>query len=237
MFIDLHTHTIASGHGSTDTINDLAREASLRHIQLLGISDHAPAILNAAKPSYFRSLKYAPRKRFSVPLLFGAEVNIIHQDGSLDLDPSTLSYLDYTIASLHPQCLSPGTVEENTRSYINAMKNPQINIIGHPDDPRYPVDYVALVKAAKKYHVLLEVNESSLSPVGYRGDAVSSYEIFLPLCIRFQAPILIGSDSHGKEQIGHSFHAEKLLTALHFPNELILNYHPGILQSYLNKQI
>ena len=36
------------------------------------------------------------------------------------------------------------------------------------DDTKYPVDYEALAKAAKKYHVLLEINNGSLSPDGYR---------------------------------------------------------------------
>lgn len=234
MLIDLHTHTIASGHGSADTITDMAKEASLRHLHLLGISDHAPAITGAARASYFRSLKRAPRRRFHIPLLFGAEINIISYEGDLDLDEETLSCLDYGIASLHPPCLKPGSRDENTKSYINAMKNPHVTIIGHPDDVRYCVDYEAVVRAAKDSHVLLEVNESSLSPSSYRKNAVSCYRALLPLCIHFQVPILIGSDSHGKARIGDSFHAEQLLAELHFPDALIMNNHPDILQSYLH---
>lgn len=234
MLIDLHTHTIASGHGTTDTINEMAKEASLRHLTLLGISDHAPAIVGSAKASYFRSLKHAPRKRFSLPILFGAEVNIIDYNGALDLDNDTLSCLDYGIASLHPPCLRPGTKEENTNSYIGAMKNPYVTIIGHPDDSRYPIDYEALVRAAKQYHVLLEVNESSLSPTGYRGNAAACYQILLPLCARFQVPILIGSDSHGKRHIGDSSFAEQLLADLSFPRELIMNDYPDKLKCYFH---
>lgn len=234
MFIDLHTHTIASGHGSADTVTDMAREASLRRIQLLGISDHAPAISGAAKASYFRSLKDAPRKRFSVPLLFGAELNIISYSGALDLDDKTLSCLDYAIASLHPPCLKPGTREENTNAYINAMKNPHVAIIGHPDDARYPIDYDALAEAAKTHRVLLEVNESSLSPSGYRGNAASCYLSLLPRCARLQVPILIGSDSHGKRHIGESSHAERLLKQIAFPDSLIMNHHPDRLNAYIN---
>ena len=234
MLIDLRTHTIASGHGSTDTINDMAKEASLRRLHLLGISDHAPAITGAARASYFRSLKHAPRRRFHVSLLFGAEINIISYEGDLDLDEETLSCLDYGIASLHPPCLKPGSKDENTKSYINAMKNPHVTIIGHPDDSRYPLDYEAIVRAAKTSHVLLEVNESSLSPASYRKDAVSCYRALLPLCVQFQVPILIGSDSHGKAHIGDSVYAEKLLAQLHFPDELIANNHPDLLQSYLH---
>ena len=60
--------------------------------------------------------------------------------------------------------IRPGTREENTHAYLGAMKNPYVDIIGHPDDGRYPVDFLALVQAAKEYHVLLELNNNSLDP-------------------------------------------------------------------------
>ena len=41
------------------------------------------------------------------------------------------------------------------------MENHYVNIIGLPDDSRYPVDYEKLVKAAKEKHVLLELNNTS----------------------------------------------------------------------------
>ena len=41
------------------------------------------------------------------------------------------------------------------------MDNPYVNIIGHPDDSRYPVDYEQLVRAAGEKHVLLELNNTS----------------------------------------------------------------------------
>ena len=44
------------------------------------------------------------------------------------------------------------------------MKNPYLHIIGHPDDARYEVDYLALVQSAKEHRVLLEVNNNSLDP-------------------------------------------------------------------------
>ena len=37
---DIHTHSIASGHGTSCTISDMAKEASRKGLKLLGISDH-----------------------------------------------------------------------------------------------------------------------------------------------------------------------------------------------------
>ncbi len=37
---DIHTHSIASGHGTTCTISDMAKAASRKGLKLLGITDH-----------------------------------------------------------------------------------------------------------------------------------------------------------------------------------------------------
>ena len=65
---DMHTHSIASGHGTSCTISDMAKSASRKGLKLLGITDHGPATLAAGTASYFRSLTYSPRKRFNVEL-------------------------------------------------------------------------------------------------------------------------------------------------------------------------
>ena len=100
---DIHTHSIASGHGTNATISNMAKAASRRGLRLLGITDHGPATLAAGTPSYFRSLTYSPRKRFGIELLYGAELNILDTDGRLDLEDSLLDRLDYAIASMHSQ--------------------------------------------------------------------------------------------------------------------------------------
>ena len=46
--------------------------------------------------------------------------------------------------------MKPGTREENTQAYIEVMKKPYIDIIGHPDDGRYAVTITALVQAGKE---------------------------------------------------------------------------------------
>ena len=61
---DIHTHSIASGHGTTCTISDMAKAASKKGLKLLGISDHGPGTLASGTSSYFRSLPFYPRKRF-----------------------------------------------------------------------------------------------------------------------------------------------------------------------------
>ena len=198
---DIHTHTIASGHASTATITDMAKAAASRNLKMLGISDHGPATCGGGKPSYFRSLFYAQKERLGVEMLYGAEANILNNEGKLDLEDSILAKLDYVIASIHKPVKKPGTMEENTAAYIAAMKNPYVRIIGHCDDVKYPVDYLEIVKAAMKYDVLLEINNSSLSPDGYRGDTRFNDLMILNLCRHYHYPVIFASDSHGTKHV------------------------------------
>lgn len=221
---DLHTHTIASGHATTATITDMAKSAAAKNLKMLGISDHGPATLGGGRISYFRNLAYAPRKRLGVEMLYGVEVNIMDNKGTLDLDDTILKNLDYAIASMHRPVIKPGTIEENTAAYIAAMKNPYVRIIGHCDDVKYPVDYFALVQAAMKNHVFLEINNSSLSPDGYRGNTKANNLIILNLCKHFHYPVLLSSDSHGPEHVGDFSYALELVKLAEMPEELILNY-------------
>ena len=160
---DMHTHSIASGHGTICTISDMAKSAEQKGLKLLGITDHGPATLCAGTPSYFRSLTFSPKKRFHVEILYGVELNILDTEGTIDLDEELLSRLDYAIASMHAQNYRTGTREENTKAYINVMKHPCVKILGHCDNPHFPADYEALAIAAKKAELLLK-STKLLSP-------------------------------------------------------------------------
>lgn len=220
---DMHTHSIASGHGTSCTISDMAKCAAQKGLKLLGITDHGPATLAAGTPSYFRSLTFSPKKRFGVELLYGIELNILDTNGSVDLEEELLSRLDYAIASMHAQNYKSGTREENTLAYLNVMKNPHVKILGHCDNPHYPVDYEALAACAKEHQVLFEINEASLAPYGYRGDTRAANLEILRCCVKYQVPVLLSSDSHGSGHIGDFTYAEEFVHQAMFPESLIYN--------------
>lgn len=233
---DAHTHTIASGHAAVCTITDMAKQASQNHLNMLGITDHGPATPGSCKPSYFQGLALAPKKRCNIQMMYGVELNILDNRGTLDLPNSILTNLDYSIASMHIPVKKPDTLEQNTIAYIEAMKNPYINMIGHCDDARYPVDYHALVKAAIQHHVILEVNNSSLRPDGYRGDTKQNNLLLLNLCKTYRHPVLLSSDSHGTAHIGDFEYALKLAAEADFPHELILNYSVSTFRNYISEK-
>lgn len=220
--VDIHTHTLASGH-AYNTIQEMILSAKEKGIQLLGISEHAVAMPGTCHLFYFHNLKIVDRQYGDLELMLGAEVNIIGYEGELDLDDETLDGLDYAIASLHMPCLAPGTKEQNTNAIIKAMQNPHIQVIGHPDDSRFPIDYEQMVKAAKEYHVLIEINNSSLNPNGFRKNTRENDLVILNLCKKYNVPVCLNSDAHVAREIGDTTYNYPLIEETDFPEELIIN--------------
>lgn len=230
---DLHTHTIASGHAYS-TRNEMIEAAAAKGLEVYAITEHAPAMPGTCHSMYFMNYRALPRKYGDMTVFYGAELNILDYDGRVDLPESILKEMDLNFASIHSPCFTAGSREENTRAYVEAMKNPYINLIAHPDDARFPIDYEQLVKAAKKYHVILEVNNASLSPGSFRGDPREAYHEMLGWCIHYQVPVVMDSDAHIDTAVGAHDYAIKVLEREGFPEELLVNAHPEILKDYIN---
>ena len=230
--LDVHTHTIASGH-AYNTIMEMAKAGFDKGLKLLGITEHAPMMPGTCHAMYFHNLKVVPRTMCGIELMLGAELNILDYDGHIDLDTRVLKQLDLKIASLHSVCIQPGTRKENTQAVLGAIHNPLVDIIGHPDDGKFPLDYEAVVKAAKDNHRMIELNNTSLTPGGSRIHAYENDRIILPLCASYKVPVIMNSDAHFTTSVGDHARAEALLKELNFPETLIANYHPEILKEYI----
>ncbi len=224
--IDFHTHTIASGHHTTDTVTKMAEEAKKRGLRYLCVTDHAPKMPGAASVNYFRNLKYADKTLYGVKIFYGAELNVLNASGEVDLPEDVLRELDFAIASLHKDVIKPQSEEVNTSALINAMKNPYVDIIGHPTDPTFKVNFHLLTDAAKENGVALELNSAGIDESGYREKNPDGVREMLELCKRKGVYITLGSDSHGREKIGDFEESEEILKELNFPEKLILNKSP-----------
>ena len=220
--IDTHTHTLASGH-AYNTLNEMAQAAADKGLKGLAITEHAPEMPGTCHLFYFQNLRIVPRKKYGIQLLLGSEVNILDAQGTVDLAQRTLERMDVVIASLHMPCMKPGSKLENTESYLNVMKNPYVNIIGHPDDGRFPVDMKRLVKKAKETGTLLEVNNSSLRPEGFRENTKENCLEMVKECKAQGVMIVLGSDSHVDADIAEYPYAEEILRETDFPEELVAN--------------
>ena len=232
LLLDAHTHTIASGHAYS-TVGEMIEAAKAKQLSLLGITEHAPKMPGTCGYIYFMNLKVIPRQYDQLNVLFGAEVNILDYQGNIDLSDEVTVGLDYLIASLHTPCIKAGNEIENTNAFIGAMKHPKVSIIGHPDDQRYPINHKALVEAAKEYHVLLEINNSSLSPNSFRANARENDLILLDYCKQYHVPVIAGSDAHIASDVGNFTYVTKLFEESNFPEELVANTSLSLFQSYI----
>lgn len=220
--IDLHTHTIASGHAYS-SLQENVQGAVSKNLQVLGMSEHAKMMPGAPHDFYFSNMRVIPETISGVRILKGIEANIINYEGDIDVPIDLCKKLDYVIASFHPPVIQPGSLEENTRAILKAMDNPYISIIGHPDDARYPLDYEALIKKSKASKTLLEINNSSLSPNSSRVGAMESVTTILKLAKASQTPIILGSDAHISFDIGNFDACIEMIEGLDFPDHLIVN--------------
>lgn len=234
ILVDTHSHTIASGHAYS-TLSEMARAAGSRGLQALAITEHAPEMENSCGRFYFMNYDVVPREMNGVRLLMGAELNILDAQGTVDLPENVCRDLDIAVASIHPPCYrSEPTKENNTRAYVEAMKKPYINIIGHPDDSRVPVDYEILVKTAKETGTLLELNNSSLRPQSSRVGARENMLVMLDLCRQYEVPITTGSDAHIDVDAGNFTRAEELLEYCGFPEELVVTTDFEKIRPFIN---
>ncbi len=231
--LDVHTHTVASGHAFS-SLQEMARTAADKGLKMLGITEHAPGIPGTCNPIYFRNLHVVPRQMYGIELLLGAEVNILDGEGNLDLDEKYMRMLDLRIAGIHSVCYRCGTKEENTHGMMQVISNPFIHIISHPGDGTAPLDFEPLVLASKEHHTLLEINNSSLKPIRNKQEARDNNLTILRLCKKYETPLILGSDAHISFDIARYDYLYELLQLTEFPEGLIMNNSVERFKAYLH---
>lgn len=218
---DLHMHSIMSGH-AFGTIRELAEEAARKQLQLIGVTEHGPGIPGSCNPIYFWNFVDAPRQLCGVEMLYGSEVNVL-DGGKVDLDEYAMSCLDYAVAGIHALCYENQGKNRNTDNLIGCMRHSKVRFVSHPDDNKFPLDFPALVQAAKELNVALEVNNASLRKTWLRPGCYENYRELLPLCAAEGVNIIVNTDSHDPHTVGDFTLAKELLEELGYPEERILN--------------
>lgn len=217
---DMHTHSIANDHAYS-TIDDNAHEAARKGLIYLGITEHACSIPGAPSELYFMNLKVLPEMIEGVHMIYGAEVNVMDFEGSLDLKPGLLKNLSWVIASMHDVILRPGTEKEHTLGWLEIAKNPYVDMIGHCNFSSFPCDYDMVVKAFGENGKIVELNAHH--GVSRRGKPLGYTEQMLEACRRYSVPIIINSDAHYHSYIGDFEHVVQYLKEIKFPEELVIN--------------
>ena len=162
---DLHTHTTyTDGRASVEQMAQAARERGLDYIAITDHS-HRLAMAHGLDPKrlaeQWREIERVEKALGGIRLLRGIEVDIL-DDGSLDLPDKTLAQLDWVVASVHYKLeQSPA---EMTRRIIKAIRNPNVDVLGHPSgrllNRRAPseFDLAEVLKVAREEGCAMEVN-------------------------------------------------------------------------------
>jgi DNA polymerase (family 10) len=163
---DLHVHTKWSD-GQLSVL-EMAQAAMRRGLKLIAITDHSGGLGVAGGLDPERLKKQAEEIRRAqerlggaIKILHGSEVEI-KADGTLDFPDEVLAGLDVVIASLHTGLRQPR--EKVTERALRAVRNPHVDILGHPTGRLYPdregadLDMDAVLAAAAETRTALEMN-------------------------------------------------------------------------------
>jgi len=227
---DLHVHTVGSGHGFS-TVSENAQAALEQGMELIALTDHGPSVPQGAHNWYFWNLSHVPGVYGDLIILRGCEANII-PDGALydsswgiDVADIVARRLDFVTIGFHPTTgFDDGNEAKNTAAVIKAMQNPYVDQLNHPGNLReFPLDVDAVIEAAIENKVILELNNSSLNPLGARAESKMMEIEFAAKAYAAGALLSINSDAHYCTGIGN---VEPALSYIHqrgVPTEAFIN--------------
>ncbi len=233
---DLHIHTTASGHAYS-TVSEIAAAAKEKGLKTIAITDHGPAMPGGAHDYHFDNLTVLEPVQNGIRILKGIEANIVNSDGSLDIQKGTLERLDIVLATFHSHCgYKDLGAEENTKTLIRALKKNKIDIIAHPGNQLFKLDYDAVAKAAKELGVIIEFNNSSYAGSSPRQKSDDLDQILAKACQKYGNKIVISSDAHVASSVGDFEAAWNLVKNAEIADEQILNLDSNKLLDYLENK-
>lgn len=231
--VDLHMHTVASTHAYS-TLHDYIAEAKRKGIKLFAITDHGPDMADAPHYWHFVNMRIWPRIVEDVGILRGIEANIKNIAGEIDCTGPMLTSLDFIIAGFHEPVFAPQDKETHTQAMIAAMASGNVHMISHPGNPKFPADIPVIAAAAAKYQVALEINNSSF--VSSRVGSEQNCQAIAAAVRDAGGWLALGSDSHTAFTLGEFTECQKILDAVDFPQDRILNVTPRRFLNFLESR-
>jgi len=215
---DLHTHTTFS-HGK-GSIEDNVKEAILKGLETVGISDHGPGhVTYGVKRSNIAVMRSEVERLKplypGIEILLGVEANIINPSGRLDVTEEELKQFDYLLAGYHygvfgekpafalgihaQNLIVSGWFHQSTKQQkkrntdlaMRAIYENEIKILTHPGD-KGPFDIKEIALACADRGTLMEIStwHNWLTVDGIKQAA------------KTDARFVISSDAHTSERIG-----------------------------------
>ena len=212
--VDLHMHTVASTHAYS-TLHDYIAEAKRKGIKLFAITDHGPDMADAPHYWHFVNMRIWPRLVDGVGILRGIESNIKNIEGEIDCSGPMLTSLDLIIAGFHEPVFPPQDRDTHTQAMIAAMASGKVHMISHPGNPKFPVDIPFVSSRVGSEDNCRAIAAAVRDAGGW---------------------VALGSDSHTAFTLGEFTECRKILDAVDFPEERILNVSPRRLLNFLESR-
>ena len=232
---DLHTHTVASTHAFGTWLENV-ESASKNGIELLGITDHGPAIKGGTTVTYFKAGERMPKIHLGVRVLFGVEANILDKNGQLDLEDNILKRLNLVFAGVHKDIGSILSREDNTKGTIAAIKNPLVQMITHPVTYKFDIDIEEVAEVACKYDKLLEINASGFykqKDPQKLNKIIKRTAKMVKVVKSHNKKVIINSDAHTSFEIGRDKEVRERFEELGLYEEDIINNDISALKKFL----
>ena len=203
---DLQTHSTWSD--GKLTMFEMARAAARRGIKVIAFTDHSVSLGVTGGLSMDDHKKQAAEIK-KIQKQLGDEILVLHAteveikaDGALDYPDEFLASLDLVLASLHTSLRQPR--EKVTERLLNAIRNPHVDIIGHPTGRLIPeregadLDMDAVLNAAAETGVALEINAHP--------SRLDLDDVYARRARELGIPISINTDSHSEEDFDNLFY-------------------------------
>lgn len=237
----LHNHTYLCKHAVGDS-KTMIEQAIKDGFKLIGISDHIAYPITETNYRmeyeerfiYFDELKKLKNQYSDIVILRGFEAEYQPEFTDYYLSLFKKGSIDYLILGQHYQDVNyPQTyygrnmsllrIKEYVDRCIQAFESELFFFIAHPDlflseDIKFTIgieeECIRLIKAAIKNNVYLELNAG-----GLRNKKGFPNNDFFKLVAKYQAPVIINSDSHHSDHINDKYVQQAYLMA----QELNLN--------------
>lgn len=231
---DTHTHTIMSGHAHSTVLENVT-EAKRKGLRFIAITDHTGKMPASPHETYFACMWSAlPDEYEGVYILRGCEVNILDENGDLDLSDKNLARLEWRIASIHKIITTPMDFEKHTKLWLNIAKNPLIDVIGHSGEEDFKYDYERVIPEFKKHGKVVEINAYSAKA---RPTSIKNCTEIARLCAKYGVPLVLSSDAHFASAVGEVSEALEIVKVAGVPEELILNADAKRFSEFLEKKL
>ncbi len=187
---------------------EMAQAAAKRGMKIIAFTDHSVSLavtgglkIEDHKKQAAEIKKIQKQLGDSILVLHATEVEV-KADGTLDYPDEFLATLDLVVASMHSGLRQPR--EKVTQRTISAIRNPHVDIIGHPTGRIIPdregadLDMDAVLNAAAESGVALEINAHP--------SRLDLDDVYARRAKELGIPISINTDAHSEADLDVLFY-------------------------------